>query len=684
MSTKMKAAPKPILQGVDDQSGGILPVIPEQLPTHLPHVFLYTERGPLEPQLTVGAQMASLFGAKSFDLRSAYANHQTVLANTINGNGNAMIVQRMKPADAADEATLVLYLDIIADQVPEYQRSPDGSYTLDTNGDPIPLGTTVAGYRAIWTVEAAPSADLSAITSTTGILTDGAAGTSTKYPMMAFKVSDFGAYGNNVGLRLWAPTTKTSPAINEDVVTDQNSMLYRLQFIERPDATSSPNVINTLGGSKSVEFSLMDGAINKAVDQGLFIDDVVLDAYRNLDIMPKIYGPFNELYVYHANVVTVSDMIYSVEQPNWVADWPATAAEGRYLVNLVSAKTPQGIPYYNFVVEGALSNGVELTSTSNHYAAGGADGTMDFASFDALVANEVANYGDLTYTFMDSAYWPQSIIWDSGYSLETKKKLLVPMGRRKDMMCILSTQDASQPQNDATQETSMAIALRAAARLYPESEVYGTGVCRAIVIGHSGYLINSQWSDLLPLTIDLANKVSKFMGASNGIWKADKGFDNAPYNQVTLFKGVNCTYKDQSVYDADWDTGLNWVQYFDRRSLFFPAIQTVYDDPTSVLNAGINAFIITEIEKVAERVWRQLVGGSKLTPAQFIEKSNKLIEDGTRGRFDDRVTVVAKTFFDDIDTALGYSWSTEIELYMGKMRTVGSYTIVAKDRAQFA
>ncbi|MAP21598.1 MAG: hypothetical protein CL582_11740, partial [Alteromonadaceae bacterium] len=88
MSTnKLKAAPKAILKGVRDESGGNLPVIPEQIPTHLPHVFLFTEKGPLEPQIVSGSSAQRMYGSKSFDLRSKYATHQTVLASVLNGNG---------------------------------------------------------------------------------------------------------------------------------------------------------------------------------------------------------------------------------------------------------------------------------------------------------------------------------------------------------------------------------------------------------------------------------------------------------------------------------------------------------------------------------------------------------------------------------------------------------------------
>lgn len=686
MSAILNAAPKAILTGVKDESGGTLPVVPEQIPSHLPHVFLFTEKGPLEPQLVSGGSAVRMFGAKTFDYRGKYANHQTVLANTVNGNGNSMVVQRMKPEDAAPPATLTLALEVVADELDTYERNEDGTYKLDQDGERVDAGGTITGHKARWVV--APSEDglIGQAAVMSGSLTGGASEQSTIYPIMDLQVSDFGSHGNLKGIRLWAPTARSTTPASEDVILDQNAFLYRLQMIQRPDAKTQPNVVETVAGSQSVEFALKPGAINTKVDRELYIEDVLLDSYRDLDVAPKQFGPFNDLHLYSDNITTVLDMIYATEQPTQ-DEWPTDVEEGRHLINLVGGEGVDGSPYYTFRVLGSADGGVELTSASNHYASGGNDGSMDLESFDGLVANQVANYGDLQYSFMDSAMWPQSVIYDTGFTLETKKKLLTPIGRRKDVMVILSTQDVTSEgyrQNTAEEESSMAIALRAAARMYPESEVFGTPVCRALVIGHSGHLINSQYRALVPLTIELADKASRFMGAGNGVWNRDRGFDTAPYNQITMFKDVNCAYKPQNVYDKDWDSGLVWVQNFDRRSLFFPAVQTVYDDSTSVLNSAINAFIVVEIEKVAERAWRRLTGTSKLTRDQFIERSDALIEELTAGRFDDRVIVQPRTYFTDFDEALGYSWSCDIELYLNNMMTVGTYTIIARRRSDFA
>lgn len=95
-----KCGPRPILRGIKDESGRPLVYQPDFLPTHLPHVYLFTERGPTLPQLVSGDKLVGNYGAKSFEYRGRYANHQTVLANTINAEGNRMMVQRVVPPGA--------------------------------------------------------------------------------------------------------------------------------------------------------------------------------------------------------------------------------------------------------------------------------------------------------------------------------------------------------------------------------------------------------------------------------------------------------------------------------------------------------------------------------------------------------------------------------------------------------
>ena len=133
MASIKNAAPRSILEGIQDASTRVVPVEAESVPMHLPHLFLFTERGLTEPQLVSGASAAKMYGAKSFDVREKYTTHQTPFAN-------AMMVQRLKPADAAPPATIRVSLDLSTDSVKQYERNADGSYKLGVGGVLIETG----------------------------------------------------------------------------------------------------------------------------------------------------------------------------------------------------------------------------------------------------------------------------------------------------------------------------------------------------------------------------------------------------------------------------------------------------------------------------------------------------------------------------------------------------------------
>lgn len=389
-------------------------------------------------------------------------------------------------------------------------------------------------------------------------------------------------------------------------------------------------------------------------------------------------------------------------------------ADGKFTVNFFTAVGWNAYPYESIRMANTTNpvNAVatNMTSTTTQYALGGSNGTMSLEAFELAVAEQCENYGDMIVKrnpmgdadpsdvpldFMDTAKWPQSVIWDTGFGLgveipgssplamkNVKASLLVPMGRRKDIWVALSTQEIGPGRilNTPSEESSVAITLQNAARMYPESEYYGTKTCRAIVLGHAGELLSSTWRGLAPMTIDLAAKVASYMGASNGAWIPGKNFDISPKNQVTMFKTntVNATFKTADVRNEDWANGLIWVQNYDRRSLFYPGIQTVYDDDTSVLNSLFNIIAVVELEKVCDRTWRDLTGIQTLTVAQFIERSDRLIASKVANRFDDKFIIVPETYLTEGDEQRGYSWSCKVNLYAANMRTVGTYTIVSR------
>ena len=690
-------APMPYLRGIRDLSRGVPVRDAEELPTHLPHFYVYAEQGPEEPIYTTGEALTTLFGEKTLDPRYTYYNHQSVGAQVCLGEGNACFLQRVIPANADPRSRVLLSLDVISAPVQQYQRDPiTKKFLLNGSGQKIPIvgaGATLPGYKLKWVVNSwtagSTTEDFGDVSPRVGSFTDGYT-TSTIYPIMEFEVNHIGAYGNNIAVRITAPNTDDEIQLNSDAVSAIQSMIYRLQILRREEETMSPNIVQTKQGDMWVDFALKPNAVDTQRDFDYSFEDRIVDAYQDMSnpgSETPLYGPFGRQRLYRANLDAILAEIGLLEAPRGTLPtltMPDDTDPYLYSVNPFTAQSYDGIPYYTVELVGPTGGGQRFSESSQVYAAGGSDGTMNDTAFDLLVRNQLLNYGSATdsegnlIAMLNWAKYPVSAYYDTGFALDTKQAFFIPMSRRKDVGVIVGTHVVGEPQLQPSEESSLALSLNNMARNYPESTLYGTSVVRAIIVGHSGHLVSSPYRGYLPCTIEMLRKFAAYMGSGDGFWTSTRSFDQIPNNQIQSFIDVNSRWKPEAARYRDWDNGLVWIEDYDRRAKFFPAIQTVYNDDTSVLNAAANMWIAIDLEKVAQRAWRDMTGNSKWTDEQFLERSDDLIAEMVRGRYDSRAVVIPRTYYTAADKQRGYSWSCEINMYVGSMKTAGSFTIVAR------
>lgn len=681
----VNAAPMTIMQGIQDLSTRALVAEAEVLPTHLAKVYGYAKKGPTDPQLVVGASRSQMYGEASFDLRAPWATHATVLSNLLNAQGNSQMFQRVKPIDAAPPASLRLYLDVLATQVQEYQRGSDGMFVLGEDGRPVANGTNkVAGYIGKWVLDKIvpgqedPDSNLFGIGERLPGDQTGGAAQSTKYPIMDLVVPDFGAYGNNNGIRLYAPTTLSSSPLDDRIVANEKVYPFRMACLARPDALTTARPVETLSGEQFVNISFKPGSLDRNTDTELYVGDVFLNAYQDImnTNLPPQYGPFGQFHLYDANVEELLGLFAAAEfaHADAFSDLKGDADE-EFRFNMVSAVNSNGVPYHTFQLVSTGDGAVRLSESSTLFASGGSDGTMSEALFAELVAAEVVEYANPNSILQDSARYPESVMYDSGFPLATKYAMASFIAVRKDTAVVLSTHDVLSPRLSASQESALAIALRTRLQMYPESDYFGTSVARGMIVGRCGKLIGSQYRKDLPLALEIASKAATYMGAGNGKWRSGASFDQAPASEVTMFTDINVSFTPATVRNKDWANGLVWVESFTRRGLYFPALKTVCDNDTSVLNSFFTMMACVELEKVGERARRQFSGVSSLTNAQLIERVNQFVTDNTIGRFDGRFVIQPNTYFTAADVARGYSWTLAIKIYAPNMKTVMTLSI---------
>jgi hypothetical protein len=672
----VNAAAMVIEHGTQDLSKRVLPREPEFIPQHLPKFYLYTEKGPIEPQLVVGAERARVFGDETFNLRSKFANHATVFANAINAQGNACMLQRIVPQDIGPEATITVWLDVLPATVDLYERNSDGSIKLDAQGDPI-VTTTAPGFKVKWVVS--HYADKTALqgfgaqTIKPGDQTNALTSTqSQRYPIFEVKASSLGSVFNLSGLRLWAPTTKSVSSMPSKMMNAHRAYPYFISVIRRPDLQSSPKLVETLFAEQKMMVTFKKDTIDPLTDKELYIGDNFIDAYQNLTDLryPKQFGEFGDMKVYDANIETLLTMFHNAEKTeiDQFSDFTADAAD-KHLFNFLTGVTSSNTPYHTFQFVDSV-NSVRFSEYTNVYAAGATDGTMTDAAFALSVKNELEVYTDPNHPVQELAVNVESIMYDSGFPLATKLAMADFIAQRKDTFVVLSTHDVNDRILDASEEHALAISLRTRLQMYPESDYFGTPVTRAMIVGRSGLLRNSQFTKHLPLSLEVAIKAAKYMGAGNGRWTNGASFSAAPGSVVQYMTDINVTWVPASVRNRNWDVGLNWVQAYDRKSYFFPALKTIYDDDTSVLNSFFTAMAICQLNKVAHAAWREFSGTDTLTNSQLAQRVNDFVNSRVANRFDDRFVIVPDVQFTDMDLLRGFSWTLPIKIYAPNMKTV--------------
>lgn len=681
-TTPVNGAPMTYFYGTDDQSTRALVREPEARPTHLPLIYTYAKKGREDVFFLVGGSRDIIYDVETFDEGGKYATHQTPLANIVNAQANLCAYKRLKPNDANDPATIRLWADVLTTKVPEYERNADGSYKIDSFGQLIETGNDIDGYIVKYVVTSVTGTSFGQATQQPGDQTDQTTSTqSVRYPILDLEVDSFGEHGNNKGISIWAPTIHSSTPIDDRLITDLKIYPFRITPVQRKDTNSNGYPVETIAGEPYLNVTFKPETRDPFKVRDISLGEVFIEPYQDTKTVgyPPIYGPFGKIHVYNDNIETLLEDFYTAEVPyiDQFSDFTSEPDEF-YRFNMISGVSSQGVPYHSFIFNTDDANAVILSENSMLYASGGSDGTMNETLFAELVSQDVVKFADRNSDYQNTAKYPISHIYDTGFPLQTKYDIASILSVRKDLIPVLTTYDVLGTDLTAADESSIGQALKTRCQMYPESEYFGTSCMRAIVVPRYGKLVSSVYRKKLPLTIELAHKSAKYMGASSRQWDSREAFEGDPGNRVELFTDINNTFTPATVRNKDWDNGIVAVLDYDRSSAFFPAYKTVYDNDTSVLNSYITVCAIAELEKIGEQIWRELSGRSDLSEAQLIKEVQDRFDSKTANMFAGRFVTTAKAYFTADDRARGYSWTTEVTIYAPTMYTVQKLIITAR------
>ena len=679
--------------GTRDLSTRQVPQTPLDIPQHLPKLYLFAEKGPMGPTYVDFDRMSltQLYGDDTFDHNKKYYTHQSVFVQAIASAGNNCVIHRLAAPDAKDTANVALYLDVLPTQVPLYVKNSDGSLDLDNSGNPIvqtdnngdPM--TVSGYKVAWvldhTVANLGEYQRGLLTQRNGVQVDGSV-QSTQYPIFEFHADSPGEAGNKLAVKLYPSLQTDIVYFQSNVLNDSKQYPYYFSLVKVVDTiTGKTNpVLNSFGAQYS-RFVSKENGLDPASGAVIDLKKIVTDQF--IDLPEHLRSGIGGLYVYNNNLNTVLQMFYDAEKniSDIHRDSVVNNTENNiHALNVMSFTSSNGSPYQTIKLVD-IPNSTRLTKNTNLFLAGSSDGTINETLLDSLVLADMDNYNNSLHEYNDLVLHPESIVYDSGFGIATKRSLAKFISRRKDTFVTWSTYAHNAPSTQLADQYSVGVALKTMAELYPESATFGTPVMRGIIVGGSGYLVTSLYNKRVPLTYEVAYKAARYMGAKNGAWKNGFAFDRAPLSIVTQIKNIDVTWVPTSTRNVLWAAGVNFVLNYKVRTQFFPALQTVYENDTSVLNSFFTAVAVAYLNKVAHAAWREFSGSISLTNAQLEEQVNNFVAAQVKDKFDNKFVIVPAATVTELDNIRGYSWTLPIKIYANNMRTVMSTYVEAYRRS---
>jgi len=705
MSVIVNASPQIVQLGTDDKS--LKPIVPRPItiPTHLPLIMSFAASGPTTKELVDGSRLVALYGEETFDRNKPFFTHATRLAELMSAAGNAMMFWRIVPDDNDTIANITLYIDLLKDTVNVYKRNDDGSIATDSSGKPI-VDTQHEGYKFKIIAEVNQEdedAPMGAKVSKTGYLTGSKGQTSTMCPILEIRASYKGSKYNNIGFAINLPTEEN---LKRSYLEGNLALPYELYLYKRDDEHSTGKTIKNLFGAESEQFVLKKNAKDPITNMPISLEDIVKD-WNNLDnpLRSLVYPVISEPYVYYGkirdytkNIINEEkDYIYkdvTTAQGNTVntSEWldflnPETKPvdEQNLIVNIFTGLSSKRVPFFTFQHDdtdisdllAANHKEVYMSKSTPVYLGAGKDGTMNEATFEAGVARIMEKYLDPNSEVIDPAVNLENVLYDTGFTLNTKKKLINFIAKRKDTFVGLSTRidNLGNKYDDLMTERAIAVNLKAALSLAPESTYFGTPVVRGMIVAGSGKDNLDPENKRYGLIMDLAYKAARMMGGQK--WKKELMFDRGDKNIILNYSDVQPSYIPAGIKPDLWNIGVIWPQPYDLRAYSFPALQSVYDNDTSVLNNIFMALAITITNKVAAAAFRKFTGDTSDTPPEFIDKVETWMNNQLDGKFAYIIETNVKAMITNFDERRGYSWTVASKLYGNVMKTVMTHYIEA-------
>lgn len=511
---------------------------------------------------------------------------------------------------------------------------------------------------------------------------------STFYPMFTFVASNAGEWGNAVGFKLFYDKKANA----NDTIIRNGAVYYSMAPVELPAGSTALSSIRNKYSNTEVSFVVKEGATDAVTGVDIDAKAVLESAYSDGYELPCKIQMFPENFRLVGNMILEADpearaALFIDYDDNGENDWEAD--EQGFMVNLFSNEDINGNPYK--VVDLVIGDGVtpELTTMSSdvvQFMTGGEDGAETIGSKgDGLDADErMQEYmrlllQDTTNEYLiDKPRFPFNCLIDTGFNMETKYEMLNFMSVRDDIKVILGTQVSYADKmgkipvvNTRYIDEEVGSGLRDKALLQRESVAKGTSCCRCTIFLHAGK--TADYDRWLPATLWLALKKAEYLNR-DFMNKEPKELPNA---DVACWKEFSWTATSEDTKSRLWNYGLNYMQYYNRTSVHYASLRSVYKYDTSVLVDDSFTDAVIFIKQLTQEAWARFAGSTDKTESLHQRIHDHLMEKYTymlHGKFGVSVDV----YQTDEDVKLGFVRHIDVHLSSAGQNRVWLVNIICE------
>lgn len=728
--------PRVVVLGVKDNSTRVIPTPVERIPMHAPLCPILAEWGPVETPIPMTVDAFNvIYGKSSLDPKQKYFTSQTLLMECALQSGNICFPYRLK-TDGSEIARVRLSVDVTEVSVADVNKLDSGN-NFASSADKATVTRKSLRFK-LESISTTAAANVSIQASLNGFEQSGVAGTgtatqtTTNYPIADFEARFYGSRGSRYGFRITVPEIGDSATpLDTDKVNAIDAMIYNFQAIYK-DENGSSTVIPRTDDETITQFTLRPNTFDPYTNTDLNLEYAGTEGYEFYDKSENsTYGPFRRIGIYQTSIDTLLTTLYEHEidtierlstgTPTRSAILDYLDAPNKYHFNLFSLKTKTGISYYGSVFSAgnststpSIPSSIQFGPLRTHWLKDGSDGGLDLPgsghnpSFNTTTADYIADQltwrvleslgTNPAHPFFDRARYPFTTMYDSGYSTATKNAMANLLALQ-DVYINIATYTIEGVEGAFNQTTDVftntsgrhqsTAALVSTFLRYPESMYYGTATDRVAIIGDAGRVANHIYRKWVPFTYTLMKKCALYMGSPSRYMRSEYNFETAMRtsgdndgNIIRDYAVHDVKFRSEASAKSLWGRGIIFAQSFDTKTIFWPALQTIHPNNTSILRSYIPMIISVDLIRVGMLAWRRHVGDSSLTNGEFADAITKFIISETENRYMKRAEIIPNVYYTKEDSDRGYVFHVDIGYRANGTRNIEVLSVISDRRGE--